>query len=283
MFLQVLPGMMVSTKSPSTNSPFSSESRMSANPFGISLPSDSRTEVLVIEDDIEMSSVLEKHLQANGFSPAAVFSGEEALAVLSIRSFAIILLDCRLPGCDGIEVLSALRARDDRTPVFMMSGLDAIEERIRGFEFGADDFLVKPFELAELMARVRARLRRAWTGENLRWRLGDLVLHVETRRAYRGDSEIALTPREFDLLLYLVQRQRNVVSREILGREVWRIMHQTPSLINSIDVHIAKLRRKVDSDYDVKLIHTVRGEGYVVGELPAVDVPSSNEPSPVSG
>jgi two-component system, OmpR family, copper resistance phosphate regulon response regulator CusR len=263
--------MLVDRKTVSTNPPSFSEQRLSANPFGNVAPSDNRTDVLVVEDDIAMSSSLERDLSANGFSPVAVFSGEEALSMLSARSFAIILLDCRLPACDGLEVLRVLRARDDRTPVFLMSGVDAIEERVLGFETGADDFLVKPFDPAELIARIRGRLRRALAGENLRWRLSDLVLHVETRSAYRGDNEIALTPREFDLLLYLVQRQRSVISREILGREVWRITQQTPSLMNSIDVHIAKLRRKVDCDYNVKLIHTVRGEGFVVGELPPVE------------
>ena len=118
---------------------------------------------------------------------------------------------------------------------------------------------------------MRARLRRARTGENLQWRLGDLILHVETRRVSRGGQEIALTPREFDLLLYLVQRQKSIISRETLGREVWRIARQTPSLDNAIDVHIAHLRRKIDATHEVKLIHTVRGEGYVVFETPSTE------------
>lgn len=252
--------------STSSASPFPGWSKNSANPFGNYTQHDGRADVLVIEDNLETSDWLSRELQASGFTAVTAFSGEEGLTVLNSRSFAIILLDWRLPGCDGIEVLKTLRARDDRTPVFLMSGLDAIEERINGFENGADDYLVKPFAFPELHARIRARLRRAWNGENLQWRLGDLVLHVESRRVFRAEQEIALTPREFDLLLYLVQRQHTTVTRETLGSEVWRIARLTPSLANAIDVHVAHLRRKIDAMHDVKLIHTVRGEGFVAFE-----------------
>jgi DNA-binding response OmpR family regulator len=250
----------------SSASPFPSGSKNSANPFGDYSQHDGRADVLVIDDNIELSDWVSGELRANGFTAVTAFSGEEGLSVLNSRSFALILLDRILPGCDGIDVLKTLRARDDKTPVFLMSGLNAMEERIHGFENGADDYMVKPFAFPELLARIRARLRRAWSGENLQWRLGDLVLHVESRRVIRAEREIALTPREFDLLLYLVQRQRTVVSRETLGCDVWRIKRQTPSLANAIDVHIANLRRKIDAVHDVKLIHTVRGEGFVALE-----------------
>ena len=269
MFLQNPTEMLISPESElltSSATPFPGWSKNSANPFGNYAQHDGRPDVLVIEDNIEMSDWLSGELRASGFTAVTAFSGEEGLSVLNSRSFAIILLDWLLPGCDGIEVLKTLRARNDRTPVFLMSGLDAIDERVRGFENGADDYLVKPFAFPELLARVRARLRRARSGENLQWRLGDLVLCVESRRVFRAEQEIALTPREFDLLLYLVQRQRTTVSRETLGCEVWRIARQTPSLANAIDVHIAHLRRKIDAMHDVKLIHTVRGAGFVAGE-----------------
>jgi DNA-binding response OmpR family regulator len=224
--------------------------------------------VLVVEDDIDISRWLGGELRAAGYNVVEAFSGEEAQAILDWRSFAMILLDWRLPGCNGIEVLKALRARSDSTPVFMMSAFDAIEDRICGFENGADDFLVKPFAFPELLARIRSRLRRACHGENLQWRVGDLVLQIESRRVCRAGEEIALTPREFDLLLYLLQSQGNIVTRATIGHDVWRIPRQTPSLDNAIDVHIAHLRRKIDAGRDVKLIHTVRGEGYRVSEVP---------------
>ena len=248
----------------SSTSPFPSQSWSSANPFEND-GHERRSDVLIIEDNIEVAEWLCRELQASDFTAVVASSGEEGLAVLKNRSFAIILLDWRLPGCDGIEVLKTLRTRGDGTPVFVLSALDAVEERIWAFEWGADDYLVKPFAFPELLARIRARLRRAWN-ENMQWRIADLILHVETRRVQRAAQEIALTPREFDVLLYLVQHQRNTVTREMLTREVWRVERQTPSLDNSIDVHIAHLRRKIDSGQAVKLIHTVRGEGFVLSE-----------------
>jgi DNA-binding response OmpR family regulator len=258
--------------------PFPSESGNSADPFGNIGQHDYRADVLVIEDSIEMSDWLSGQLRASGFNAVTAFNGEEGLSVLNFRSFAIILLDWQLPGCTGIDVLQTLRARDDRTPVFLMSGFGAIEDRISGFENGADDYLVKPFAFPELLARLRARLRRAWNGENLQWRLGDLALHVESRRVYRAAQEIALTPREFDLLLYLVQHQTKIVSRETLGRDVWRVAHQSASLHNAIDVHIAHLRRKIDAEHDVKLIHTLRAKGYMISEIRPPEASRTSHP-----
>jgi DNA-binding response OmpR family regulator len=233
--------------------------------------SDCGGDVLVIEDDIQTAQWISGRLQAHGFNVVVALSGEEGLAILNHRAFAIILLDWRLPGCAGIDVLKARRACGDRTPIFVMSGFDALEERIQAFDGGADDFIVKPFVFPEVLARVRARLRRASSGENMQWRIADLVLHVETRRVHRAGREISLTPREFDVLLFLVLNQRNTVPREMLGREVWRVARQTPSLHNAIDVHIAHLRRKIDSGHDVKLIHTVRGEGFVISDAMSAD------------
>lgn len=250
-------------ESPSSASPFFVESRNSAAPF-----SDEKTwRVLVIDDNIQLTESLCVDLERNGMQSVAAFSGEEGLAALETQSFSAILLDWRLPGCDGLEVLRTLRARGDRTPVFMMSALDAVEERVLGFECGADDYLVKPFAFPELIARLRARLRRPTTGaEALRLQIGDLVVQVENRRVFRGTEEIALTPREFDLLYFLILNRSKVVTREVLGRDVWRIERQTPSLGNAIDVHIAHLRRKVDAGSDAKLIHTIRGAGFMLAD-----------------
>jgi DNA-binding response OmpR family regulator len=255
----------------SSSSPFPSQGWSSTNPFGTASEHECGADVLVIEDDVHTAEWIDGRLRANGFNVVVAASGEEGLAVLAQRTFAIILLDWRLPGCDGIDVLRVRRACGDRTPIFVLSGFDAMEQRICAFENGADDFLVKPFAFPELLARVRARLRRASRGENMQWRISDLVLQVESRRVCRAGQEISLTPREFDLLLFLVLHHRTTVTREMLGREVWRVARQTPSLHNSIDVHIAHLRRKIDSGHDVKLIHTVRGEGFVLSESTAAE------------
>lgn len=247
-----------------SSSPFSAESGNSANPFGSFGPHDCRADLLVVEGDFASADRLCGELRANGFQTVAAFSGEDGLAVLQARSFDIILLDWLLPRGNGLDMLRTLRAREERTPVFLTNTSDAVEDRILAFESGADDYLVKPFILPDLLARIRARLRRAWRGENMRWRLGELVLQAENRRVFRGEEEIALTPREFDLLLYLVQHQTQVVTREMLGREVWRAARHTPSMDNAIDVHVAHLRRKIHAGSEAKLIHTVRGEGFVV-------------------
>lgn len=253
--------------SPSSASPFFAESRNSATPFSEAGAGDIPWRVLVIDDNIQLAEGLGRDLERNGLQAVVAFSGEEGLAALETQSFSAILLDWRLPGCDGIEVLRTLRAREDRTPVFMMSALDAVEDRVFGFECGADDYLVKPFAFAELLARVRARLRRPTGAEALRLQIGDLVLQVENRRVFRATEEIALTPREFDLLYFLALNRGKVVTREILGRDVWRVARQTPSLGNAIDVHIAHLRRKVDAVSEAKLIHTVRGAGFMLSDV----------------
>jgi two-component system, OmpR family, copper resistance phosphate regulon response regulator CusR len=255
----------------SSSAPFAEQNATSANPFD-TYTQDSRPVVLVVEDDADLSRVLCVELQANGLDTVPAFSGDDALAMLAERRFGLVLLDWQLPGCTGIAVLKSIRQHDDRTPVFLMSGLDRIENRVCAFESGADDFLVKPFALPELLARVRARLRRARTAAALQWWIGDLALCVEPRRVVRAGQEIALTPREFDVLLYLLQQRPRVVTREMLCQEIWRVSRRTASLDNGIDVHIAHLRRKVDADHTVKLIHTVRGKGFMVYEDGAVPV-----------
>jgi DNA-binding response OmpR family regulator len=149
--------------------------------------------------------------------------------------------------------------------VILMSALDTIEERVFGLEHGADDYLVKPFALAELLARVRVRLRVREAGGALQRRVGDLALDLASRLVRRGAEEIALTPREFELLLYLVQHENALVTRNMLARDVWRVVRPPASLANVIDVHVANLRRKLDDGRAAKLIHTVRGQGFMLG------------------
>jgi two-component system copper resistance phosphate regulon response regulator CusR len=175
-------------------------------------------------------------------------------------------LDWMLPGRDGIEVLKALRTRGAKTPVLLLTARDAVADRVLGFESGADDYLIKPFAFAELIARIRSLLRRVPAAEPLRRRLADLQMDLETRTVWRGDRRIELTSREFDLLAYLLRQPGQVVTREMLAKDVWRETKRATPLDNVIDVHVAHLRRKVDDGRATTLIQTVRGVGFVLRE-----------------
>lgn len=222
--------------------------------------------LLIVEDDEKTATALASGLQSEGFSVALAHTGEEALRMLTAGSFDLLLLDWMLPGRDGIEVLKALRASSMTTPVLLLTARDAVADRVFGFESGADDYLIKPFAFAELIARVRALLRRAPGAEPLRRQLADLTLDLEMRTVLRGERRIELTSREFDLLAYLLRQPGQVVTREMLARDVWRETKRATPLDNVIDVHIAHLRRKVDDGYATTLIQTVRGVGFVLRE-----------------
>jgi DNA-binding response OmpR family regulator len=169
-----------------------------------------------------------------------------------------------LPGRDGLEILKDIRSRGAKTPVLLLTARDAVGDRVLGLDCGADDYLVKPFAFAELVARIRVLLRRTGDTENLRRQVGDLVLDVENRRAHRNSKEVLLTPREFDLLAYLMRHHGQTVTRRMLAKDVWRESHRVTPLDNVIDVHITHLRRKIDEGHRVKLLHTVRGVGFVL-------------------
>jgi two-component system copper resistance phosphate regulon response regulator CusR len=171
-----------------------------------------------------------------------------------------------LPGSTGLDVLHNLRDAGIRTPILLLTARDAIEDRVLGLDSGADDYLAKPFAFAEVSARVRALVRRAGEPEPVQRRVGDLVLDLEQRRARRGTRQLALTPREFDLLAYLARHQNQTVTRQMLAKDVWHEIQRATPLDNVIDVHIAHLRRKVDEGQECKLIHTVRGVGFILGE-----------------
>lgn len=220
--------------------------------------------ILVIEDESKTARALQSGLRGEGFDATVAPTGEEGLHLFESNSFDLVVLDWMLPGRDGIAVVKELRARGAKTPVLLLTARDAVEDRVLGLDSGADDYLVKPFAFAELLARVRVLLRRAGDTENLRRQIGDLVLDIENRRAYRSSKEIALTPREFDLLAYFMRRHGQTVTRRMLAKEVWREPNRVTPLDNVIDVHIAHLRRKLDDGYRTKLLHTVRGVGFVL-------------------
>jgi two-component system copper resistance phosphate regulon response regulator CusR len=222
--------------------------------------------VLIIEDDEKTARAVVSGLEGGGFSAAAAYSGEEGLSLLNAESFDMLVLDWMLPGLDGIEILKTLRSRGSKTPVLLLTARDGVEDRVLGLESGADDYLVKPFAFAELLARIRSLLRRASPAEALKKTVADLMVDLEARRVSRAGEPIELTPREFDLLAYLLRQPGQVVTREMLARDVWGETNRLTPLDNVIDVHIAHMRRKVDEGRASKLIHTVRGVGFVLRE-----------------
>jgi two-component system copper resistance phosphate regulon response regulator CusR len=222
--------------------------------------------ILVIEDDSKTANAIRTGLRGDGYDATMAKNGEDGLSLLEAESFDLVVLDWMLPGRDGIEILKALRARGTKTPVLLLTARDTIEDRVLGLDSGADDYLVKPFAFAELVARLRALLRRAGDVEPLKKQVGNLRLDVEQRRVLRGSQEIAVTPREFDMLAYLIRHHGQTVTRQMLAKDVWREPHRATPLDNVIDVHVAHLRRKIDEGQRVKLIHTVRGVGFVLRE-----------------
>jgi DNA-binding response OmpR family regulator len=220
--------------------------------------------VLLIEDDTKIARAIATGLGNEGFEPVIANTGEEGFFLLSRESFDFVVLDWMLPGRDGIEVLRTLRARGAKTPVLLLTARDAVDDRVLGLNAGADDYLIKPFAFAELLARIRALLRRLDSTNPLRQQIGDLTLDVQTRRVMRGSREIALTQREFDLLAFLAHHHDETVTRQMIAREVWREPNRATPLDNVIDVHLAHLRRKLDDEEEVKLIQTVRGVGFVL-------------------
>ncbi len=217
--------------------------------------------LLVVEDEARVRSFLRR-----GFSEAALAvdeaaDGDEALAAALASDYDAIVLDLMLPGRDGFEVLRELRAGGCGAPILILTARDAVEDRVRGLDGGADDYLVKPFAFAELLARVRALLRRGSPGRGV-LRVGDLELDVARRSASREGRSLELTAREFALLEYLVRHQGEVVTRTMIAEHVWNLDFDTFS--NVIDVYIRYLRRKIDEPFGQKLIHTRRGVGYVL-------------------
>lgn len=222
------------------------------------------TKILVIEDDPKTANAIRTGLRGEGYEVSAAKTGNEGFSLLTAESFDLVVLDWMLPGPDGIEILRALRQRGAKTPVLLLTARDSVEDRVLGLDSGADDYLVKPFAFAELLARIRVLLRRSGDTERLRRQIGDLTLDVENRRVLRGSKDITLTPREFDLLAYLVRHHGQTVTRQMLAKDVWRESHRVTPLDNVIDVHIAHLRRKIDEGHRNKLLHTVRGVGFVL-------------------
>jgi len=218
--------------------------------------------ILVVEDERRIAAFVKRGLEEERYAVDVAYDGEEALDWAAAVDYDLIVLDVLLPKKDGIQVCRELRDRGNRAPILMLTARDGVEDRVRGLDSGADDYLVKPFAFQELLARVRALLRRSGETKTTRLQVGDLVLDTVTHRATRAGRMIELTAREYALLEFLMRHPRQVLSRTQIAEHVWD--YDFFSTSNVVDVYIRYLRRKIDRDFDVKLIQTVRGAGYKI-------------------
>ncbi len=221
--------------------------------------------VLVVEDERKTRDSVAEGLRLEGWQVLTATSGDEAVATVEDAALDLVILDWMLPGKDGLEVLRHLRSRGNHVPVLLLTARTSLDDRVAGLDGGADDHLSKPFALAELLARSRALLRRPVLSTGSALACGDLRLDTRTRTAARAGKEVALTPREVDILEYLMRYQGQNVTREMLERDVWKQARRFTSLDNVIDVQMMRLRRKIDGEGAETLIHTVRGIGYRMG------------------
>jgi DNA-binding response OmpR family regulator len=205
-------------------------------------------------------------LETEHFECAIADSGEDGFYLLNQQAFDLVLLDLMLPGRSGMEILDTLRKRQVQTPVMILTARDGVEDRVQGLDYGADDYLVKPFAFPELLARIRALLRRGRSDQMLKLRHGDLEMDLVTRKVSRAGENLELTQKEFDITEYLLRHQGAIVSREMLAHDVWHVSARATPLDNVIDVSIARLRRKIDDPFPRKMLHTVRGVGFALRE-----------------
>jgi two-component system copper resistance phosphate regulon response regulator CusR len=217
--------------------------------------------ILIVEDERRIAEFLQRGLETAGYQAAVANSGEAALRLVQKADFDLIILDLMLPDVDGLSVLERLRNRKGSPPVLILSARGGVDDRVKGLELGADDYLVKPFAFVELLARIRALLRRGQPAAD-RLQVGDLTLDCVRRKAFRGSEPIDLAPKEFSILEFLMRNRGKPLSRTMIVEHVWEMEYD--GLTNIVDVYIRHLRSKIDDQFPVKLIHTVRGIGYMV-------------------
>lgn len=220
--------------------------------------------ILVVEDEPKIAAFLRKGLTENGFIVDVARRGDDGLHLARTSAYDLVILDVMLPNLDGWSILKALRDDGKQTPVLFLTARDAVHDRVRGLELGADDYLVKPFAFSELLARVRTILRRGPARQSETIKVADLEVDVARLRAFRAGQRLDLTPKEFALLSLLARRTGDVLSRTLIAEQVWDMNYDSDT--NVVDVHIRHLRSKVDEPFERKLIHTVRGVGYVLEE-----------------
>ncbi len=224
--------------------------------------------ILIIEDEHKLASAIAESLQALHYSVACAVNGEEGYYLASTQAFDLILLDLNLPGRDGIEILQTLRQAGAQPPVLILTARDGLDDRVKGLDSGADDYLIKPFAFPELHARIRALSRRGRIDENGKLHCADLELDRLSRRVTRGQQALELTGKEYELLEFLLLNQGHIVSRDMLANQIWGERARVVSMDNVIDVHMAKLRAKVDAPFVQTLIQTRRGLGFILADSP---------------
>ena len=220
--------------------------------------------ILVVEDEKDLNNIITKHLKENNFSVDSVFNGEEALEYLDYGTYDLIVLDIMLPKVNGYEVIKKLRENKNETAVLMLTARDSIEDKIKGLDLGADDYLIKPFDFGELLARIRALVRRKYGNTSNTMEIDDLCIDIAKKTVVRGGKNIELTGKEYEVLEYLIQNKGHVLSRDKIRDSVWDYGYEGES--NIIDVLIKNIRKKIDIGNSKQLIHTKRGLGYVLKE-----------------
>lgn len=218
--------------------------------------------VLLVEDDKSIAGFVQRALRESYLAVDTAYDGEEGLFLALHEPYDLVILDIMLPKMDGIDILKSIRERGVTTPVIFLTAKDAEGDIVTGLDLGADDYVVKPFSIHELLARVRANLRRVKGGGTSEIKVADLTLSLKTRKVFRGGKRIDLTPKEYALLEYLMRNKGEIVTRTMISESVWD--YHFDSLTNVIDVHVYHLRNKIDKGFEPKLLHTIKGVGYVL-------------------
>ena len=220
--------------------------------------------ILLVEDEIDLNNVVTKYLKKNGYSIDSVFDGEEALDYLRYGEYDLVILDIMMPKVNGFEVIKELRNNGDNTAILMLTARDSADDKVKGLDLGADDYIVKPFDFNELLARIRAVVRRKYGNSSNRLVIGDLILDTSEKSVTRAGKQIELTGKEYEVLEYLMQSKNRILSRDQIKEHVWDFDYEGDS--NIIDVLIKNIRKKIDIEAGKQIIYTKRGLGYVIKE-----------------
>ncbi len=218
--------------------------------------------ILVVEDEVNLNDIIVKKLKLEHYGVDSCFDGKEALDYIFSTEYDVILLDIMLPKLDGFEVLKKIRNKNIKTPVLLLTARDGIEDRVQGLDFGADDYLVKPFAFDELLARIRVLLRRNTDNASNIFTLSNLTVNCNSHEVFRDNTSIKLSTREFTILEYMIRNKEKVLSREKIEQHIWDYNYEGGT--NVVDVYIRYLRKKIDDNFSPKLIHTIRGIGYIL-------------------
>ncbi|WP_314294598.1 response regulator transcription factor [Leptotrichia massiliensis] len=220
--------------------------------------------ILLAEDEVDLNNVVTRYLKKNGYSVDSVFDGEEALDYLEYGEYDLVILDIMMPKVDGFEVIKKLRDKGNHTSVLMLTARDSADDKVKGLDLGADDYIVKPFDFNELLARIRAVVRRKYGNSSNKLVIGDLILDTSEKSVTRAGKQIELTGKEYEVLEYLMQSKNRILSREQIKEHVWDFDYEGDS--NIIDVLIKNIRKKIDIEDGKQIIYTKRGLGYVIKE-----------------